>query len=193
MKRTVLLLSIVVIASTMYAVQCVTAGVVTYTYDDAGRLTNAFYEGKVIQYVYDNMGNMTKRTVAVRSDPVLDIKVNDSDGPVDISTGAVPALGLELKPGSWENVGADYWLAKIDPGGKVHCLDPSTGSWIEGITPVLTGPVFDIGYIYPLLSLPDLTQGQHNFYFIIDTVKNGALDFHPIFWDQVVVNVGEAP
>ena len=36
-----------------------------YTYDAAGRLTQARYGGKVVEYTYDSAGNLTGRTVKV--------------------------------------------------------------------------------------------------------------------------------
>jgi len=43
--------------------QYAAAGTVNYTYDNAGRLTEADYGDKVIKYTYDNAGNLTKREV----------------------------------------------------------------------------------------------------------------------------------
>jgi len=34
---------------------------ISYTYDNAGRLTQANYGGKTIAYTYDNAGNLTQR------------------------------------------------------------------------------------------------------------------------------------
>jgi len=46
------------------ATTAVRADSVTYTYDDAGRLTSATYaNGTVITYTYDAAGNLTARTV----------------------------------------------------------------------------------------------------------------------------------
>ena len=39
------------------------ASTVTYTYDDAGRLTGANYGDKAILYTYDAAGNLLKREV----------------------------------------------------------------------------------------------------------------------------------
>ena len=40
------------------------AGTITYTYDDAGRLTKVDYgDGKTIEYTYDNAGNLLQRVV----------------------------------------------------------------------------------------------------------------------------------
>ncbi|MFC1591107.1 hypothetical protein ACFL43_01140 [Thermodesulfobacteriota bacterium] len=44
--------------------QPASAGTVSYTYDDAGRLTKADYGAKTIFYTYDAAGNLLKRKVA---------------------------------------------------------------------------------------------------------------------------------
>ncbi|MDY6971785.1 MAG: hypothetical protein SV775_05595 [Thermodesulfobacteriota bacterium] len=55
----VLCFALLVLCNTQHA----SAGTVNYTYDNAGRLTQADYGDKVINYTYDNAGNLTKREV----------------------------------------------------------------------------------------------------------------------------------
>jgi hypothetical protein len=43
----------------------------TYTYDDAGRLTQANYGNTVINYTYDNAGNLLSRSVQTSSFPAF--------------------------------------------------------------------------------------------------------------------------
>ena len=48
----------------LFAIPYATAGTVSYTYDDAGRLIRAdFGDGKVIEYTYDNAGSLLERRI----------------------------------------------------------------------------------------------------------------------------------
>jgi YD repeat-containing protein len=55
------------------------AGMITYTYDNAGRLTKADYgSGKTIAYLYDNAGNLirgTSASVNTLADAILVLRV----------------------------------------------------------------------------------------------------------------------
>ncbi len=141
---------------------------------------------------YDKMGNLLKRAVVAREDPAPRLTVNDQDGSVNLSLGEDADLGLGLRAGSWEQSGADYWLAKVGPDGKIYCYDPASG-WVEMIAPLASAPLFNVAYFYPALHLSDLSRGTHTYYFIVDMVKNGAFDSSVIFLDQVTVNVNSAP
>ena len=58
-KRTIVLLLVLLTAGLVLR-----ADIVTYTYDDAGRLTLVTYpNGSSISYTYDAAGNLTARTV----------------------------------------------------------------------------------------------------------------------------------
>ena len=70
-------------------IPCASAGNITYSYDDAGRLIKADYgQGKTIEYTYDAAGNVTS-IVSVACEGDFDI-----DGDVDGSDLAAFAAGL---------------------------------------------------------------------------------------------------
>lgn len=50
------------------------------------------------------MENLTERTVSTRTDPAIDIKANNLDGPIDVASERVPAPGLSLNSGSREYI-----------------------------------------------------------------------------------------
>lgn len=67
MKLTSILTAMFVLAALISATPAV-AGTVTYTYDDAGRLIEADYDGgKSITYTYDNAGNLLQQVTTVSS------------------------------------------------------------------------------------------------------------------------------
>ena len=55
-----------------FTASLVSAGTVTYDYDDAGRLVKVDYgDGKIIEYNYDNAGNLLTREISVMPDLVI--------------------------------------------------------------------------------------------------------------------------
>lgn len=80
-KRTIALLSAVLAAGLILR-----ADIVTYTYDDAGRLTLVTYpNGSSISYTYDAAGNLTARTVTAATSSAKKPDPKAKPAPVDKS------------------------------------------------------------------------------------------------------------
>jgi YD repeat-containing protein len=83
----------------LHCLPCTTAGTVNYTYDDAGRLTTALYDGKEITYKYDKRGNLLQRRIADTLKPDGDVApLGNPDGTVNVGDALVAlrfALTLE--------------------------------------------------------------------------------------------------
>lgn len=58
-----------VLALAVLAVSYAGAAVITYTYDDAGRLINADFGEKAVSYTYDPAGNLTKQVIQEPVEP----------------------------------------------------------------------------------------------------------------------------
>ena len=180
-----ILITICVIASNA------TADNVTYTYDDAGRLTKANYgKGRAITYTYDKAGNIIEKKVTATADPILDIKANGSDGSVT-STGNI-SVTVALDPGSHSGENVDWWVAVDTPFGWFY-FDVGIMNWAfagsshTALSPTHQGSLFDLSTFEVLnRSIP---VGTYTFYFAVDTNMNGVLDFGELFFDSVVVNI----
>ena len=121
-------------------------------------------------------------------DATADIKVNDVDGPITVSSGATISISVSFDPGSHSEENADWWVAELTPSGSFNYYDLSTGSMVPGFSPTHQGPLFSLGTTQ-LLSSSDLTVGTHTFYFAVDMNMNGLLDYDQLYFDAVVVNI----
>ena len=121
-------------------------------------------------------------------DPSADIKANDADGPITVSSGATININVSLDPGSHSGENADWWVAESTPSGTFNYYNLSTGSMIQGLSPTHQGPLFSLGTTQ-LLNSSDMTIGTHTFYFGVDLNMNGSLDYDQLYFDAVVVNI----
>ena len=121
-------------------------------------------------------------------DPTADIKVNDADGPITVSSGATISISVSLDPGSHSGENADWWVVELTPSSTYNHFDLSTGSMVQGLLPTHQGPLFSLSSTQ-LLNRSDLTVGTHTLYFGIDLNMNGSLDMSSLYYDWVRVNV----
>ena len=120
--------------------------------------------------------------------PTADIKINDADGPITVSSGATISISVSLDPGSHSGENADWWVAESSPSGSFNYYKLSTGSMVPGLSPTHQGPLFGLATTQ-LLNRSDLTVGTHIFYFGVDLNMNGSLDMNSIYYDGVSINV----
>ena len=119
--------------------------------------------------------------------PFPDIKVNGSDGPVTLTQADTLSLTVELTAGVLAGVDADWWILINTPIGWYY-FDPGIGSWAEGQTVTLQGPLFDLAAI-ELLNGTGLPAFSYDFFFAVDMVMNGSIDVGQIYYDSVSVTV----
>ena len=169
-----------------------TAGNVSYTYDNVGRLTKADYGGgNTSTYTYDKAGNLLERNVTgqpVNVDPVPDIKVNGSDSQITIGTNDTLSISVGVDAGSSLGVESDWWLVVNTPTGEWEYYDLTQGAYTPGLLVTYQGALFDLGS-YEIFNTSGLDAGTYTFYFGVDMVMNGSLDMGSIYYDSVVVNI----
>jgi hypothetical protein len=120
--------------------------------------------------------------------PILDIKANNSDGPIILNRPDTLTVSVALD-NNGIIVTADFWLAAYNPFGVFFfTLEGWTTDWV----PVYQGPLF---YFPPidLLTIPtsDLPIGSYWFYFAVDTNRDGDITWDSLYWDAVGVNLTE--
>jgi len=119
-------------------------------------------------------------------DPAPDIKANGSDGPVSIPEGDPISVTIELDPGDYPGVQADWWCLAYAPFGWYYYDD--TGTWLPGFYVSYQGPLFSLIPPLEVLSMYGLPIGGYTFYFGVDSNRNGNLD-EPLYYDSVEVNI----
>lgn len=126
-------------------------------------------------------------------DPSLEIKANGSDGPVGLNTFDTLSISVSLTAGSSSTVYSDVWIAADTPFGWFYYLYPH-GWYFAGdlsmLAPALQGTLSDFG-TFEILNITQLPLGTYVFYFAVDTVMNGLIDFNQLYYDSVIVNITE--
>jgi hypothetical protein len=116
-----------------------------------------------------------------------DIKANGSDGPISITTEDNLSITIELDPGNYPGVPADWWVVADAPFGWYH-YDNTTRKWLPGFQVSYQGPLFALTPPVEVLDVLNLPTGNYAFYFGVDGNRNGTLDW-PLYYDSVGVEI----
>jgi hypothetical protein len=116
-----------------------------------------------------------------------DIKANGSNGPVNITPHDNLVVTVELNPGSHSDEDADWWVAANTPFGRYY-YDVGGGSWIPGFSVTYQGALFDLSS-FEVLNMSGLPVGTYTFYFGVDMIMNGSLDYDQLYYDSMEVNI----
>ncbi len=125
-------------------------------------------------------------SIPSEADPVPDIKVNDSDDPITVTTDDAISISIELQSFSYKGDDADWWLAQIDPEGMLYYLSGDT--WNSDTQPLYQQALYDFEST-DIASLTDLSEGVYIFYFGVDLNMDGLVTYDNLFYDYVTVNV----
>ncbi|MEW6608153.1 MAG: VCBS repeat-containing protein [bacterium] len=120
--------------------------------------------------------------------PEPDIKANNSDGPLIILQGTILTITVSLVPGSYSGKEADWWVAATSPFGLYwYTLD---SGWVRSNIPIrgYGGPLFNLSP-YQVLNTTTLPIGDYTFYFGVDLLMNGVLNFDQLYYDGVNVDI----
>ncbi|MEI8123271.1 MAG: Ig-like domain-containing protein, partial [bacterium] len=151
----------------------------------------------IVAVALDNLGQASTSsvvTVTVRpAGPVVDIKVNGSDGPVNVTTSQTVSATIHLNVGRYggrtvewyvlaHDVTRDVWYQYVAPFTTTSWRAP----WTGGTS--LQAPLSNVGP-YEVLRLNGMAAGQYDFFFGIDMNRNGWIDVETLYYDSVSVTV----
>jgi len=118
------------------------------------------------------------------------VTVNQSDGPVTVSSGDEVEVAVKLYPsGNKLGMETDWWVAALTPAGWYY-FGPDFNWWPENDiakwSPAYQGALFDMNstVVLPIANLP---VGDYTFYFGVDEL-NGKVD-EAIWFDAVQLSV----
>lgn len=119
--------------------------------------------------------------------PLPDIQVNGSNGPITVSSSEAVSLSLSLNAGGLVGQNADLWVATYNASTadwQSLLLVPSI-DWINGIVRTYVTPLFDIPtFNFPTPTLP---EGKNFVYFAVDNNADGQAD--ATWYDAVEINI----
>ena len=116
---------------------------------------------------------------ALFAEPIRDIKVNGSDGPVSASTVEMLSVTLELQAQDWLNVNSEWWCVAqtpFAPPGDWYHYNAANRVWQQGLSVSFQGALMDISPPLEVLNLSGLPAGNYVFYFGVDNNMNAAWD-----------------
>lgn len=121
------------------------------------------------------------------TDPEIDIKANESDGPININQGSNLTIDIFIDPGPGLGDNADWWLLATSPFGWYN-YSLGIGNWAPGFMVTYMGPLSKIGP-FTAFDASTLPVGFYTFFFGVDMNMNGSLDMSVMFFDSVDVGV----
>ena len=119
------------------------------------------------------------------------IMANYADGPVTLSSDSWLQLLVELDPEGSAGANADFWVAADTPFGWHYYVYPHGWYYapdLSNLQPAYQGPLFSLSPT-ELLNITGLPAGTYVFYFAVDSIMNGQIDFDHLYHDAVVVHV----
>jgi photosystem II stability/assembly factor-like uncharacterized protein len=114
-----------------------------------------------------------------------DIKANGSDGPLTITHFDNLVIEVALDPLYYPGSPADWWVLAETPFGWYY-YHLSSG-WLPGRQVTHQGSLFYLSSREVMNRI--LSEGSYTFYFGVDKVVNGVIDFSSLYYDSVVVTV----
>ncbi|MBN2313029.1 MAG: hypothetical protein JXM79_03805 [Sedimentisphaerales bacterium] len=108
----------------------------------------------------------------------IDIKANNSDGPVTVSSEENVRIAISLYPGNLEGSNVDMWIVEEIHGSffpiYLSYVNVYPAGWRVGIAPMLQIPLTNIEREI-FLDEP-LPTGKYTFYFVVDDNMDGFAD-----------------
>jgi len=156
------------------------------------RFSASGYQTKTFFGVSVGSGDATRLDVGLLqtglSEPVPDLKVNGSNGPITINTSQNLTVTVALNPASLNGVSMDWWVFVDTPMGIYSYSAGGGGRWRSTAEPERTysGGLFNLSST-SVLSMSGLPKGTYVFTFAIDAL-NDTYEGSFIDTAQVTVN-----
>lgn len=133
--------------------------------------------------------NLSKANVMA---PRPAIQANGRSEFLNLSKNDVLTLTVALDPGDYDGKASDWWILAVnnsdtfwftlDHGWIPSGLDQPIPVYNGGLMPISSYQIFDG------LQLP---AGTHHFYFGVDTIMNGVIDYDDLSYGKVIVEIGD--
>ena len=115
--------------------------------------------------------------------PIVDIKVNGSDGPLTVSSSTAVSVTVSLDPGINAGQNADWWVCADTPFGLYSYVHPT--GWRPGLIRAIATPLFSLSSTEILNST--MPTGYYEITFAVDNNADNILN--ATWRDSIEVNV----
>jgi len=163
-----------------------TVGPNVTSYTDTGRTAGTHYSYAV--WAYNGSGESAYSDEVVASvGPKPDINANGSDGPISVSRSTPVNITVSLDSCGLSN-NADWWVAYYSVNTNTwYYYVYSSGQWTTQAVPAYQGGLFNLSPLSVFYGT--LQSGTYTFYFGVDLLVNGTIDYTHLFYDDVNVIV----
>ncbi|MBI4847666.1 MAG: choice-of-anchor D domain-containing protein [Nitrospirae bacterium] len=119
--------------------------------------------------------------------PVPKIRVNGLEGTVTVTKGQNVKVTIDLLPGSYSGVNADWWVL-MGFNNSWNYYDSSIRRWKRGTSYYYQGALVETAVV-TVLNTSRLLRGTYSFHFKVDTNMNGIYDVNQAEYKTVYVTV----
>lgn len=138
---------------------------------------------KIVAYDSDRMKSIENTAIFVHPTPVADIRINQEQGPVEVTPGSSVPVTVSLNATGFPK-NAEWWLFWNSPNGTITYFQ--NGKWSPKPLPLSTGmAVTTRPTQITSLAAKSIDKGMHVMYFGVDSSVNGKIDWHNFYYDSV--------
>ncbi len=146
----------------------------------------------IIQELNNVQADQILKITESPSAPWPDIKANNANTDISISSSDTLSLTVSLDPGEHLGENGDWWLLADTPNGW-SSYNLTTNQWskfspFNGITTSLQGKL-SVMNSKEILNIANPSSGSYTFYFGIDLNMNSTIDLPVLFFDEITINV----
>ena len=134
-------------------------------------------------------------THAGANSAVPDIRLNNTDGNVTITSGSTLFATVQLNAGDQAGETAEWWISVETPNGWYYYEYPTgwhfSEDGMESLMPAYQGALFSMTEPLEVLRMTGLPAGAYRFYFGVDTILDGYMDWDTMIYDMSELEVVE--
>lgn len=115
------------------------------------------------------------------------VRVNGFRESHNLLSGEPVAIGVSLQPGTNTET-AEWWLV-VETEGVYYSFDMASGSWKEGVHPVISTPAMSLNPTNLYTFKDGLPSGNYRIHFGLDNTPNGTPDLDSLTVDSIDITV----
>jgi murein DD-endopeptidase MepM/ murein hydrolase activator NlpD len=154
-------------------------------YDDTNTTPETIYYYRVASVNPGGTSSVSAAAYGWRAEPAgtgPEVRINNRRQPFEIGSGETVMVTVQMAPGNFAGIDADWWLLANTPVGWYIFTEGGWMSLAGGLHPAYQGPLFNLP-AYSVLQSDNLPTGEYTFYFGVDE-RDGLLDENTIWFSS---------